>query len=126
MVQVICERYATLGWFRATSKKVTYGSLARIVANGGFVSMWSSLVWLIALLRVAQVVVLVVNMGKSLLDFRFLKLYKILQKRHSTGIFSILNSCLVSRNLFKFTNVGSFMKKKEIINRFYSHYFVPL
>lgn len=95
MVQVICERYATLGWFRAASKEVTNGSLAIIVANSGFVNMWSSLVWLVVLLRVAQVVVLVVSMGKSLLDFRFLKLYKILQKRYSTGIFNILDSCLV-------------------------------
>lgn len=95
MVKVICERYATLGWFRATSKEMTNGSLALIVADSGFVSMWSSSVWLVALLRVAQVVVLVVSMGKSLLDFRFLKLYKIFQKRYSTGIFNILNPCVV-------------------------------
>lgn len=113
MVQVICERYATLGWFRATSKEVTNGSLALIVANGVFVSIWSSLVWLIALLRVAQVVVLIVSIGKSLLDFRFLKLYKILQKRYSTGIFSILNSCLVSRNRFKFTIHRQFHEKER-------------
>lgn len=62
---MICERYATLGWFRATSKEVTNGSLALIVANSGFVSMWSSLVWLVALLRVAQVVVLVVSISSG-------------------------------------------------------------
>lgn len=79
MVQVICERYATLGWFRATSKEVRNESLALIVANSGFVSTWSSLVWLVALFRVAQVVVLVVSMGNLFWISAFLyyiKFYK--------------------------------------------------
>ena len=36
MVQVICERYVTLGWFR--HKEVTNVSLALIVGNSGFVT----------------------------------------------------------------------------------------